>query len=313
MATHFFGLNSGLTATVDLRDISTTDILNDIEESITQGNIIIALTQGQYNNLFDVCAGTGKLLLETENLKTLIADCVNNSLAAGTFSYRAGSVNGATVQSSYTAGGSSLDNYNLSDFLSGCRTYLRPSTYINDIKDTFIATSLGATEADISGAMTAIRTKYTELGFFTDFENSFNSFAVSGDDSNHLTSADVTLNEEAFTGGNDVALFKAIGDAGYLSTSLDGTSLNLEDGFAIHMTLIVSGSTTMTVKYSADTSIVSGSPVNDLIGVLAGTVTEQMTKTLGQSSIRDSVIGGGGGEDVPADGVKIPVLLMKVT
>jgi hypothetical protein len=313
MATHFFGLNSGLTASVDLHDISTTNILNDIQEAVSQSNIIVGLTQAQYNALFDVSAGGGLLQLSVPALQQLIADCINNQAGAN-FVKRTGSVGGGDINDGCDVGTSTdSSNYNLVDLALACRDYLRPSTYLATLKNTFITTSLGTTFNDISDVLPNLRTRFTELGFFTDLDTSFGAISVSGDAENNILPGDVSVNTAGFLGTNDVSLFTAIADAGYLSSSATGMDLSLEDGFAIHMALTLAGSSTITLKYSADTSIVGGStPLNDLVGILEGTVTQHINKKLSDEGITN-IIHGDTAPEGSTDSVTIPILLMKVT
>jgi len=304
-----YGLNTGLTASIDLGDVTLSETLNDLEESVTRGNMIIGLTQAQFTALFDVSGEGGRLVLDETQFKNIIASVVNN--VPGSYYTRVTELSHGDISADASDAWPGVvtgdANYNLADYIANLRDYLRPSTYINDVKNAFIATSLGTDTATISGRLADLRATYDGLGFFTDFDANFSAVTICGDSAQQLTADSVTV------GGalNDVSLFQALADGGYLSTSALGTDLSLEDGFAMYFPLTVRGTTTLSVAYSADTSVAGGPSIaNDLVGILAGTTTLSITKSLQDGAVKAGVSNAGGST---TDSVEIPVLLYKVT
>lgn len=316
MASLLFGIDSGLIASVDLGSHTTSEDISDIPEAIVPSNMVIGLTQEQMNNLFDVSAESGILEVSAAAVQNLIAAVINDDTAGGLFTtVTSGLPAGVTLNSGEPVIGTDTNNavYNMSKVVSALRTYLHPDTYVQDFKDSFIATSLGVSVATLKNYpnVTDIRSKYDALGFFGAFQSSIDSADVLGTDT-LATGADVTLDTAGFQAE---ALFMAIADAGFVHSAGSETGISAESGFAIAMELSVTGSTSIALTYSAD-SVFTGDGgntiANTLTGALfSGTVRTTETYTAGDADVRGLVQNPSGGGST-SNTVTTKVLLYRI-
>lgn len=327
---NLFGLNTGLAADFTFADISFDSSLNDIIEALTEGNLVVGLTQTQINAVFGVSAEDGVLTYDTLSLQRVIADVINDTDSYSVRVTNLDNISGFDI-STYNVDLSNLDVsmsaysidaiYNARDIVRKVRDHLRPTTHINTLKNRFISASLGTTEATIGNErLNTLRTEYTGLGFFTDLSNSLETYHISGDAGYGVSPTDISVGG-SFDGSEN--LFKAIADAGYLSTSATGADLSLEDGFAFVMNLNLKGRSTMTIRYNVDTAFTgaggeSGSENlrtsggNDFTGILSGTVLQTLTKKVSDAEVGVPIVGTTTGYGGDNDVRTFPLLLMKV-
>ena len=331
MASYLYGLDSGISIDISLGAYTASGDLSDIAEQVRPSNLIIGLTEDQFNLLFDVSAIEGTLVLDVSALRYLFTDILNNQNEGNTWRYldNALTFSGITFDDICNAHLSGITSdasdktFNLSDYIEYCRFYLEPGSDLDNIRKRFVATSLGIEDfsdpsfGELSGTLV---TTYSNLGFFDSLAQRLGDISdILGGGDNPALSGDVVIDTTNFDGAG---LFAAIADAGFITT--DGISdtpldLSLEDGFAIAVQLVLAGSTNVTVRYPLDISFSDPSSgavtgyLSDLSGVLAGeeldvTVTKKLsdsdvTKYLAPSTLF--------GTDSGAGSQTINVLLLK--
>lgn len=306
MASYLYGLDSGISIDISLGAYTASGDLSDIAEQVRPSNLIIGLTEDQFNLLFDVSSVSGTLVLDVSALRYLFTDILNNqnegTSSGNTWRYldNALTFSGITfddICNTHLSGHTtdvSDKTFNLSDYIEYCRFYLEPGSDIDNIRKKFVATSLGLADfsdpsfGELSDTLVNV---YSNLGFFDSLAEKLGDISdILGGGDNPALSGNVVIDTTNFDGES---LFAAIADAGFItSDGISDTDLSLEDGFAIAVQLVLAGSTNVTVRYPLDISFSDPSSgavtgyLSDLSGVLAGEeVDATVTKKLSDSDV----------------------------
>jgi hypothetical protein len=288
MASYLYGIDSGLVVDISMGVVTASGDLSDIAETVRPSNLIIGMTEAQFNLLFDVSSVSGTLVLDASALQNVFVDILNFENQGTTWTYLDNAIHFAETTfddiCSHGLSGSVVDTslyvYNLVDYIQQCRYYLNPDADLDEIKKQFIVNSLNTTTSDPSfGDLSdVLLTTYTNLGFFESLAGALGGAEdvlgkdEAGNGSNPAVSGDVIIDTTGFNGSG---LFAAIADAGFITADgISDTDLSLEDGFAISVQLKLSGTTNITVNYPSDISFVDPSSgavtgiLSDLSGVL---------------------------------------------
>jgi hypothetical protein len=336
MASYLYGLDSGISIDISLGAYTASGDLSDIVEQVRPSNLIIGLTEDQFNLLFDVSAIEGTLVLDASALQNLFTNILNNqnegTSIGNTWRYLDNELtfSGITFDDIFNgdlieiqASDLNLYTYNLADYIEYCRLYLEPGSDLDDIRKRFVATSLGIqdfSDASFGELSDTLVTTYSNLGFFDSLAQRLGDISdILGGGDNPALSGDVVIDTTNFDGSK---LFAAIADAGFITN--DGISdtpldLSLEDGFAIAVQLVLAGSTNVTVRYPLDISFSDPSSgavtgyLSDLSGVLAGEdLDASVTKKLSDPEVTNYLATGTlFGTNPGAGSQTINVLLLK--
>ena len=268
-ATLLYGLDSNVSAEVDLSSKSIDVSLVDITEGVLGSNILIGLTEAQFDSLLEISAGTadssGIIGFDDDQFKNILADVIDNEASSSNFSVITASVNGTDISNIVNV--DHLTGYdskfiNLSHVIAEMRRSFKAGAQ-QALKDRVAAESAGVSLSAFraSGISANLLSALGNAGLFADLDSEFTDTSFLGEAgltaNQQKDNADFISTTDSST-GQKMALFNSLADANLLTDDDLGFpgSVSLPTDFAIGFMMTLKGGMFANIGFSSDISFV---------------------------------------------------------